>query len=553
MKTSRTPWTVFAAWIGAGCCLVPSAAAQSIQSEGVVESDTLRHAYHEYEALDDREALNVVNDFLVNNPMHVQGSELRARCLLYLGRVEEAVKTLRRIPDLPPTSRLLLAELYGLQGNQVEAQRIVDQVLLEDSGRSDARVKRAKIMLKVGQFQQALSELEIVRRIDARNAETCLVAGMALEGMRKYAESAQQYQRLLVERSKFDEFDPHYELQAVEGVARVSSLAGEHSQSIHWYNQLIERFEDRGVTAPYHFRVAVAHSMLLDYEKAEEHLMRALELDGDNGDYRLAQAELYRETKQYEKSIEAFEWLAERMDNPGIPSVRLAELYLKQGDLNRASLHSSVAEGLLSDSPEVHEIAGRVKQRLGDLGEASQSFQRAVQLDPTNISMRHLGQLLSKSDNPAEKKEGKRWLKQYQDAAPYFPGIRQIRAELKASPRNPLLMTRLAILYNSISAYAHARQVIDDTVRRAPGDVTALTVAGCIAANQQQNDLAVQYFRSALQARDALPAEARTGDPVKLKQMLADLEAGKALDLPVGTSPPPQVNSGFALEDPGQE
>ena len=141
--------------------------------------DQLQAARQSYLLLKDAEALSAVNEVLIDQPLNPEALDLRARCLIMLGRPADALKTMSKLGEgMSVSQKLVYAECLALNAQDKAALDLLDEVLLEDAMAVDPKIKRAKILIKTGQYQKAYSELQQVLQQEPKRAEALL--GMAM-------------------------------------------------------------------------------------------------------------------------------------------------------------------------------------------------------------------------------------------------------------------------------------------------------------------------------------------------------------------------------------
>ena len=139
----------------------------------------LQEAHQAYVEFRDEEALQLVTEFLLRNQGDPEGHFVRALCLRNLGRYQQVVAELSALESLDQRGKLLLLECRALVDaasvNEGIAQ--LDAMLIDDPEVAAARITRAKLLLRVGRMQEALTELRTVTSLDAKSAEAALLFG----------------------------------------------------------------------------------------------------------------------------------------------------------------------------------------------------------------------------------------------------------------------------------------------------------------------------------------------------------------------------------------
>ena len=487
--------------------------------------EALKAVAQSYATLDDHATLAMVNSFLVNNPMNLAGSVLRARLLLRLERHADAVRTLELLPNPPARARLLLAECLGLSGDLEQANKIVDEVMLNDASMMAPRITQARLLMLQGRPDQAASILQLVLQKNQANADATVSMAMALEGMRRFPDALNMYGKYIGNLSQYNEHDPHLQRDAIEGMARVNSTVGKYEDALFYYQQLASRLP---MNPMYPFRIGVCHGMLNRFEDAVTSMRKAIDMEPTNPMFRLRLGEMFTSQKRIDEAIEQFMALAEMSEDPRLPSLRLAELYLTKNDLKRAKEHADNVLLLEPESADVQEVAGLVLERMGKPLEAMAAFQKAFSKDSMKFqSMYRLGLLLRKHGTTDEQKAtSAALLARYNKIAPFLGDIDQAKSEVNMNRNNPAYTLKLASLLNEAEEYETAKRWIGSAIQRAPSDPKVLAMGGCIAANSGENGTALELFEK---AQGALPA---AND--QLTSYINSLKSGAELPLPLG-------------------
>lgn len=170
----------------------------------------------------------------------------------------------------------------------------------------------------------------------------------------------------------------------------------------------IERLRDRGVSEEDTALMLAQSLMLQNRARDAERALRDMQLPADQlfdafllrGDIARSLDELGRANQFYEAAIET---------NP--ESFRghaaLALLALQQGDLDKAEELSVMAATRMAEDPIVEYVQGMVARYKGRIDEAQKHFEKALELNDTNVLSRIelIGVYLIQDNLPAAKKE----------------------------------------------------------------------------------------------------------------------------------------------------
>ena len=490
------------------------------------QDQRLQAAHQAYLLLKDDEALSAVNEILIDEPLNPAALELRARCLIMLGRYPDALKSITRLGDeMTVMQKMVLAECLALNAKDEEALDLLDEVLLEDAMAMEPRIKRAKILIKQGEYQKAYGELQQVIQTDAKNAEALLSMAMIQEGMRRFPDALRIYQRLINESGQLNLSDPHFTKMAVEAMGRVNLNAGRYEQAIDWYGQLVSRFP---TVASYRFQLGLSQGMRNKFQDAIANVKQATEMEPNNVGFRIRLAELYHSQKRLDEAIAEFEHVLTMVGDPRLSSLRLAEMYLEKGVLAKAVSNAELVMGLAPESADVQEVMGKVKEKLGDEAAAKACYRKAFELDKLHFqAMYRLGVLLANSEDAAEVEEGTALLDRYQRVSEFRADLDLVRAELSLSPNNRNLYIRLSAILNAAWEYELAGEWMNRGMQMGPPTTQMFAIAGCIMANMKRNEDAREMFQKAL---DTMGPQK---DP-KVLSYVQKIDAGEDLPLPLG-------------------
>ncbi|MGB5490914.1 MAG: tetratricopeptide repeat protein [Woeseiaceae bacterium] len=279
---------------------------------------------------------------------NVKPKLLYARAMLVEGDTDKAIEYTARIigddPDPDPDARMELAIMYLMTDRDDDALSQVNQVLLEQSGRSDA--------------------LRLMAIINFRQ---------------NFLDSAwDDFQDLLA--------SGQYRMDALYYLGRIADLREEYDRAILLYSEV--RY---GSNAPAAQRRA---SALLAFEKDD--LEGALEVIDEFAkdspkhavDMIIAKAQLYASMEEYERSLEFYNRAIEfRPDEEGIALSR-AELLLRLGRLDDAiAAYSTAVKRWPKSALSMNALGYTLADRTERFAEAEVLIAKALQLDPDNAAI----------------------------------------------------------------------------------------------------------------------------------------------------------------------
>ena len=265
------------------------------------------------------------------------------RALMIDGQLEEAIDYTARIigdaADPDPDARMELALMYMAAGREADAMSQVNQILLEQSGRTDALRLLAIINFRQNNFDAAWDDFEDL-----------LASG-------------------------------DYTMDALYYLARIADFRGQHERAIRLYSQV--RTGQYAVTSQ---RRAGA-LMAIRLEEPDEAL-RQLELFAERNpeyavDMVLAKAQLLTALGQYDEALEYYDKAQEfRPEDEGTALGR-AELLLR---MDRVQESIDAYRGAVTRWPDSSQSLNALGYTLADrtdkLREAEKLIRKALRYDP---------------------------------------------------------------------------------------------------------------------------------------------------------------------------
>ena len=302
----------------------------------------------------------------------------RASCQFRLGRLDETLATLTRMPDRPAT-RSLAAEALALEGR---ARSLRGEYTLAQTALEGARDIASKGRLT-----------ELAERLDGQLGDVLLRQG-------RYAEAFERLAAGLEKARGRSDTRATAELLGSVGIVRAAQGASEEARG--YYHEALELAEARGVRADLE-RWSGALGMLLtdigDDDAAQRHLLRALDIAREVGNRQgeatwrgeLGRAHL-KAGRPEQAAAELMRCLAIARDigfalYEGYAQVFLGSLALEQtyDDFEQARQHVEagleIAETLAHNELNALALAemGRIARSEGDRRSAQTWFQRARQ------------------------------------------------------------------------------------------------------------------------------------------------------------------------------
>ena len=308
------------------------------------------------------------------------------------------------------------------------AQKSIARVMAIDPQNAPGHVLLGKILLAQDQLGQAKHVFEGCLEIDSNNPQASYFIGVIYEQWNdseqalRYYQQAQELQdevpdytlataEMLIKRGNIDRaLTLLTEYTAKNGPqARLLALKGSILLARGSYNEAVTALQDA--------RRLVGSVTTLDQSLATAlcHAGRpaeALELfdglvkndeDEQEGRHDVLRGECYMQLGRYHEARRCFERASARDSDNSLVWVRLAQLYLRRSDLDRASQCAERAATLGYAEPELLMVQGILALKNGRTAEASELFRQVIAVDSTDgLAYCLLGQTLTRTDELTE-------------------------------------------------------------------------------------------------------------------------------------------------------
>ncbi len=277
------------------------------------------------------------------DPENIKPRLLYARAMLIDGDTEGAIEYTARIigddPDPDPDARMELAIMYMMSGRDDDALSQVNQVLLEQSGRTDALRLMAIINFRQEFLDAAWDDFEDL-----------LATGQ-------------------------------YRMDALYYLGRIADYREDFDQAILLYREV--RY---GMNAPAAQRRA---SALLAFERDDiETAVEVLDEFAESSpshavDMLIAKAQLYASTKKYEQALELYDRGVEFRPEQESTALSRAELLLRMDRLDDAiDAYSAAARKWPDSALSLNALGYTLADRTERYAEAEVLIRKALELDP---------------------------------------------------------------------------------------------------------------------------------------------------------------------------
>ena len=334
------------------------------------------------------------------DPDNIKPKLLYARALLVAGESDKAIEYTATIigddPDPDPDARMELAIIYMMSGRDDDALSQVNQVLLEQSGRSDALRLMAIINFRQEYFDAAWDDFQDLLATGQYRMD-------ALYYLARIADHREQYDRaVLLYREVV------YGSNAEVSQRRASALLAFEKEDIDGAVQLLDDFGDSSPTHAIDMIVAKAQlfASLKDYDQSLEYYDQAVKFRPDQEGTALNRAELLLRMGRVDDAIDAYAIAAKRWPKSALSlnayGYTLADRTERFAEAER---YIRKAIRLDPDNPAIIDSLGWVLFKLGELDESLVELQRAYEGFSDHEVAAHLVEVLVALDRADDARE----------------------------------------------------------------------------------------------------------------------------------------------------
>ncbi len=306
------------------------------------------------------------------DPENVKPRLLYARAMMIEGEVEQAIEYTARIigddPDPDPDARMELAVMYMMSGRDDDALSQVNQVLLEQSGRSDALRLMAIINFRQEHLDAAWDDFQDLLATGQYRMDALYYLGRIADYREEYDRAIRFYREV------------SFGSNAVTSQRRAAALLAVEKEDVDGALKLLDDFAEE--TPSYAMEMLVAKAQLLasleEYERSLALYDQAVSFRPDDESLVLSRAELLLRMDRLDESLESYKAAAKRwpksalsLNAYGYTLADRTDRYREAEKLIRKALKYE------PDSPAIIDSMGWVLFKLGRHEEALVELQRA--------------------------------------------------------------------------------------------------------------------------------------------------------------------------------
>ena len=276
-----------------------------------------------------------------------------------------------------PRALLHQAEIARLRGEIEKSSAVLNRAMKllaagkDKTGEAEALHSLASLARRKGDCDSALDYLEKAEKLVSESSETYLkcanTRGLCFVGQGNWTLAETQFRRALeLAEEKGNE---HYIRLVMHNLALPAGFRGDFGEALRWFKRIFT--DEKSETVPQesigHLNVARLHLFRGEFDEAEKHLERSLEicqifnLKALRGEIFEAYGNFYREKNDYPHATEFYERAARAYEDAGVNTAgrdldkERAKFYLLRGDAAKAR---GLLENLLSEREKTNNEFG---------------------------------------------------------------------------------------------------------------------------------------------------------------------------------------------------
>ncbi len=356
------------------------------------------------------------------DPDNIKSRLLYARALLVEGDTDQAIEYTARIigddPDPDPDARMELAIMYLMADRNDDALSQVNQVLLEQSGRSDALRLMAIINFRQEYFDAAWDDFEDLLATGQYRMDALYYLG-------RIADIREEYDRaILLYR------EVRYGSNAAAAQRRASALLAFEKDDMEGAIEVLNEFAQDSPRHAIDMTIAKAqlYASMKDYERSLELYDRAVAFRPDEESVALSRAEILLRLGRLDDAIAAYKAAVKRWPDSAL-SMNALGYTLADRTERYAEAEVLIAKALKldPDNPAIIDSHGWVLYKLGRHEEARAELQKAYDAFDDHEVAAHLIEVLVALDR---REDALALLASATEKTPDSPLLDDVRARL---------------------------------------------------------------------------------------------------------------------------
>ncbi|MDP7423591.1 MAG: DUF853 family protein [bacterium] len=317
-----------------------------------------------------QQALEFLNERLVERPNLTQAWALKGSVLELQGNIEEALEAYEKVLSLEPhdsESWLRKSCIYITLGQPEEALSSLDKAISYNEQNDQAWFEKGRLLLELGDNEEAEKHLAKATNINTRRPEAwALLSHLTRE--------KGDYKRALEYLGRAINLNPKVDSLIVER-GRLYLLSDDPFMALETFDTALERCQDNIDALS---GKATALIEIGERQKACEAIEQALIIDPKNLVNGLLRARVKEEDELYDEALNGLKELIEWHPESPAPLVRAASCYLALGNMDQALELTDKALNLDPDRGEAWLLKGNILAKEGQVQEAGEAYEKAV-------------------------------------------------------------------------------------------------------------------------------------------------------------------------------
>ncbi len=408
------------------------------------------------------------------DPQYEEAYTLLGKLYTVTGDNTRAVEAYARALDLKPHERDLYVFLGSLQASQrlfSEAEKTFKKMIEEFPGEREGYFYLGKVYVEDGRYDKAIDIFKQLLQTRADSAAAAHVELGAIYLLQKDLAAAESH---FSEAVKLDPFNITARLNLGQVLAKQKKFAESYKV-----------FEELGKLAPSNLGIQIKMALILaeqkKFDKAKQILDTILQTKPGWDQVRFHLGRVLKEQGKIHEAENEFNQI--RKGQPMFVNSRivLALMFLKTKEYAKAIRYIDEAADPNMKDADVLYIKGSILEELNRLTEARQIYEKALEMEPTNVRMRYsLGNALEKGGFRNR-------------------GLREMERILKEKPDDASALNFIGYtLAASGGDLDRAEKMVRKALELKPDDGYILDSLGWILHQRGQNDKALEYLQRAV-------------------------------------------------------
>jgi tetratricopeptide (TPR) repeat protein len=442
---------------------------------------------------------------LSRDPKNIAAYVMSGKALLGLKDPDQAIKQMQQVLDMQPAdSRVYdtLGTLEYAKGSTKESEAAFRKAVEVDPGSAEAQTSLGFYLWATGRMHEGEEQFKAALALDPKADRANRAMAMAYLSSRR-AKLAEPYLKTLAESSVLDRVrladyyvslsrlkdarevlvsamsDPTWGRRATLEVATIDYDEGRKLDAHKVVDAVLTRTPNDADALLIKARFLIAEGRSND---ALAQIRAAADGDPANQPVHYLLGVLSAQFNHLEEAIESFNSVVRLNPRAAGANLHLANLYLTVHKPERAVAAAEDAIRITPDSPEAHLLLARGQLAMGNVAVARQELEQLVRQFPQSSRIHEqMGELLQGTHDAAG-------------------AIQSFERALQLEPSNMEAVEGLVGAYVEAGRLPDARRLTDARLQNAPKDSRALTMAGQLAYRTGDTDGAERYFKLAMEA-----------------------------------------------------